>query len=504
MEYEHVSESEKVVYELPKWAKFIVRFYAVVFLLGTIVVYAKLLYSATTKGQEWLLIVTNSAVTTYNIIIIASFAFTLVLILEILYGVGVYKLKRWTLPLILTYSFSTLLTSFLRLPNLNFTRVDDLVSLLIGIIFMSVVGYVSIKYRSRFTGSARKLLIQIPLLTVLLPFIIFVTLNQIFIDDNQINDSDLILEQIAVLEESKNAHYMLPIIDELSTRQLEEYEIALTIAEGLQDETVTNSDDILGYVNSVQNLTDRFIAASNRQAYQCPTLTNNYEADAPLCNLSDIRNLALLTSLRAFAETNIGNSDQSLETSMSIVRMGNLLSNSEQPILIEHIVGIALMRIGLESIERTIDSKATTSDEVLINTADELQDYMMHGTALSTSLQKEYMSTKESLRPFEKYSQYFYQHNKTVNDLAELTRKQMEVAVASCGDDYSRKLKQLESYVDEEQKDVNAFLLISPNGIGEILKGGLMASLGSVRGKECELNTLNETVRDKIEMKLAK
>ena len=124
-----------------------VVFYAVVFLLYTIVVGVQLVHSVTTRGKELLTVVTDSMVSTSGIIAISLFVFALViLILEVIYGIGVYKFRRWVLPLVLTFSFSTLLIGILNLFNLNFAGITNLVGLLIGMTFMCVVGYTSIKF----------------------------------------------------------------------------------------------------------------------------------------------------------------------------------------------------------------------------------------------------------------------------------------------------------------------------------------------------------------------
>ena len=325
----------------------------------------KLVHAVTTIGQELLAVVTDSMVSTSGIVAIALFAFALiVLILEVLYGIGVYKFKRWVLPLVLTFSFSTLLIGFLSLLNLNFAGIADLVSLLIGMAFMGLVGYTSIKYWSVFTGSARKLLFQIPLLLVLLPFILFATLSQIFTDDLEINDSDLVLQPVDVLTESNNAHYSLPDIDGLSAQEQQGYETALGYAKELEDVNLNNQEAV-NYINQTRGLTNSVIAASTKRGYQCPTLVNNYGLDAELCSLNDIRDLAILTSLRAGVEADTGDKDQAISTAVSIVKLGDLVGNTEQPLLIEHLVGIALMNIGLGSLERTLITSATTSNQTL-------------------------------------------------------------------------------------------------------------------------------------------
>lgn len=499
MEYEQPPTEpieESVTYELPKWVKILFRFYAVIFLLGTIIVGIKLIHSVTTRGQELLTIVTDSVVSTSGIIAISLFAFALVvLILEVIYGIGVYKFKRWVLPLILTFSLSTLLIGLLNIVNLNFVGTVDLIGLLIGMSFMGLIGYASIKYWSTFTGSARKLLIQIPLILVLLPFIVFAILFQIFTDDAQINDSDLVLQPVEVLSEFDNAHYSITDIDGLSAQQRQSYETALTYAKELDGKNLSSSEAI-NLVNQTKGLTDDYIVASGKRGYQCPTSVNNYGFDAELCSLNYIRDLAVLTSFRAGVEADTGNKDQAISTAVSIVQLGDLVGNTEQPLLIEHLVGIALMNIGLESLERTLKTSATTSNQTIHSAVSDLEQSKINDTTFADSLRREYMGLKDASKSFEQFSNYFYQHNKTVNQRAEIFRMGVAISSQGCNADTSQEQREVEQQVEKIRMSATKWPVISPNFIGKILNSVVVASLNTAGQKGCEVNELNQSVQE--------
>lgn len=495
--------TEEAVYELPKWVKILFRFYAVIFLLGTIVVGVKLVHSVTTWGQELLTIATDSLVSTSGIIAIALFAFALVILaLEVLYGIGAYKFKRWVLPLVLTFSFSTILIGLLNIFNLNFAGIADLVSLLIDMTFMGLVGFAGIKYWNVFTGPARKLLIQIPLLLVFLPFIVFATLSQIYTDDPQINDTDLVLQSIEVLPEFDNAYYSLPNIDDLSAQQQLSYKSALAVAKEIDGKDFNNPEAV-SLLNQTRGLTNDFIAASNKKGYQCPTLVNNYGIDAVICSLNDIRDLAILTSFRAAVEVDTGNPDQAIDTSVSIVRAGDLISNAEQSELIEYLVGVALMNIGLESIERTLNNSTSTSNQVIESAISELEQSKIDTDTFSGSLRREYTSMKDMSKSFEQFSNYFYQHNKTVNERAELFRKQISMSSLGCNADTTRQQQEIEQLVTEIRLAPTKWPVISPNFIGKVLNSVVVASLNTSGQKGCEVNDLNLSMRGKMEQKMA-
>jgi len=251
-----------------------ITFYIVFLLLGTIAV-SLFIHSVTSLIQEQSAIITDSQTSVSNTV--ATIPFTIIAIIVIMgifYGIGLYKFRRWVLPLVITFSFITLLIGILKVINFNFTSITDLIILLAVMTFMGLAGFASIKYWSVSTGPARKLLIQIPLLLALLPFIVFATLLQLYPDDSQINDEDLVLQPTKILPKLDNAHYSLPDTDNLSLLQQQNYEAVLTYAKEIDEESLNNPKAI-DLVHKTKELTDSYIDASDKRGYQCPTLLNN-------------------------------------------------------------------------------------------------------------------------------------------------------------------------------------------------------------------------------------
>ncbi len=497
MEYQKIPEAEEeIVYGLPKWPKILFRFYAIVFLLYTLVVGIQLFYS------ELLAVVADPMVSTSGIVAIAALAFALViLVLAILYGIGVYTFRRWVLPLVLTFSFSTLLIGLLSLLKLNFDGITGLIGTLIGMAFMGTVGYAAIKYWSRFTGSARKLRIQIPLLLVLLPFILFATLSQIFTDDKQINDSDLVLQPVELLSQSNNAYYSLPDIGSLPAQQQQIYESALEYAKEAEN-TNLNNQEAINLINQTRSLTDAVIEASSKRGYQCPTSVNNYGLDAELCSLNDIRDLAVLTAYRANVEADTGNKERAIETAVSVVQFGGLVGNTEQPTLIEHLVGIAVMDIGLESLERTLSTSATTSNQTVRSAISSMEQSKIKDGTFADSLRREYMGLKDTSKSFEQFSNYFYQHNKTVNQRAEIFRMGVTISSQGCDADTTQEQLEVNELVEEIRQSPTKWPIISPNFIGKVLNSVIVGSPHTARLKGCEVNELNERVQGLLQSSL--
>jgi len=476
--------------ELPKWVKILFRFYAIIFVLYTLLAGIYVVY-----GLTALFSFTDFSSTPLKIGVIIFFVLGLIfLIFQILYGFGVYTFKRWVLPIALTFSFSTLLSGLLTLINNDYEGVAYLIGLLIGMTLMGILGYTSLKYWHYFEGSARKLIVQIPLLIVLIPVLVFTTLSQVFTDDPFINDSDIVLQPVELLPESDNAHYSIPNIENLSASERQTFDVALAYTKAF-NEVNSSSTEAINFVNATKNLTDSYIAASTKIDYQCPTTVNNYTINAQTCNLNGIRDLALLTAFRARVEADTGNLEQAISTAVSVVKLGSLIGNTDHPLLLEYLVGIAVMNIGLESLERHLGESASTSNEASLAVLSELNESRINDTAYAQSLRREYMSHKDSTKSFAAFGSYFYQHNKTVNQQAEFFRKSAAVSSLGCSADKSQEQQEIERLVQEITESPSKLPIISPNFIGKTLNSVIFASLNIIDLKGCDVNEYNERIQ---------
>jgi hypothetical protein len=493
---------ESVVHnsELPAWVILFFKLYAGVFLGLLSIFTAKLIYFYTFELRDFLTSITFEGSHIYQgdievSSIIPAVFLLIVFALGILNAVAVFKTKRWALPLTLLSSFFIILLGSIALFSDGLEKPLHSVLVFMGIVMLLLVFYSGIKYWKFFTAPTRRLSNQIPSFILLLPVIVFASATFIFTDDPEIHDSDLLLSEITALEQSENAHYFLPVIKELKPDQRSDFEVALEFARA-DEGGVSGSPEAILAVEKVSNLVDDFVTASDKKGYQCPTVVNDYNFDAKLCSLNDIRNLAVLTSLRADIEAAAGNYDQAIKTAVSIVRMGALVGNSEQPVIIERLVGMALSRIGLETIQKIIDlpefSIGNSQNEVMA----ELDRYKFNNSSSVASMKREYLTLKNSYAPLEQYASYFYQHNKTVNDLAEVFRRQIEVLGSSCGPEHLKKSEDLENYIRRNQAIYP--VPAAPNYIGEIVNMVIIASLNNIKDSDCEISELRETVHDAL------
>jgi hypothetical protein len=489
--------------EQPMWVKIVFHVYATFLLILSILAGVIAL-----RGLVLLFSETQERSTLFSFeLLFFTYVFLLILpALQITFAIHIIKSKRWTIPLILFFALYALLCGILRLVIGSFQDGIWFITLVVTL-FMGLLFYVGIKYRNTFTGPLRKLFLQIPLILLSLPFALLAVLQVVFVDDQTVNDSDLLLPPIQKLSDSDNAYVMLQLVKNLSAQEKELYESAQQFYTTQQSTKTFNTREAQMHVNTFTNVTDTFIKASSKKGYQCPIQENVSILDQG-CSHGDVRGIARLVALRAGTEAHAGMELQAMETALSILRLGYKIGNGEQPTIVDHLVGIALMRIGMESLQLVLQQTESLPTNFVENIQDELTKYLLDGTALATGFKREYIDyklfTSKSLP--QEYTtgtknSYFYQKNKTANSYADFTRKQIEVARADCGEDFIQKQERLNAFV-EKNKELSFLSLISPNSMGKILTSVSFASLGSFRKKECELNELNRSLQNTLQEKV--
>ncbi len=484
---------------MPKWFKWLFRTYAVLLLVGAIFVAVKFGLNIISQVGAFPLFLSESPLSPTNLFVIGFAALAaLVIVLIIAYSVDLFRLRRWSLPVLLFFVVSSSLVAVLSMLRGNYANTGELIGIIVYLTIIFSIGYGAWSYRSAFFGPARKLWIQIPLLIVLVPIAFFSTLAQIYTDDDAINDADLILPSVTVLSETDNAHFALPKIDTLSPSERTAFDKAGEYYRALEKNENIDVGAASIVLGDLAEITDRFVRVSGASEYQCPSSVNTHGLDAVICPLHELRDMAQIVALRSYVEATQGNTEAALVSAFAPARLGKLVS-AEQPLLIEHLVGIALVRIGVESVERTVN-QATSSLSVETSSAiaRELAVYEFDGSSLENSLKREYMSGKEVLRPFEQVGGYAFHYNSTNNEFAELARQNIEISGAECGDDLVQKMSALEASIDEERRSPMWWTLLKPNSIGGIMKSVFSSSLGGAREKECKLNEINETLQQRL------
>ncbi|OIO31842.1 MAG: hypothetical protein COZ49_01840 [Candidatus Yonathbacteria bacterium CG_4_10_14_3_um_filter_47_65] len=421
-----------------------------------------------------------------------------ILILGIIYSIGVFRLKRWVLPVILFFTIGSSVASVRVFITKYYISAGEFLGLVIGLALTLTIACGAWAYRKEFSGPARKLWIQIPLLLVFAPVVMFSILTPIYTDDLGVYDSDILLPNMEILSEFDNAYYALPVIDELplplrdALIETDEYYRALEQGKSI------GIDEVAPHLNALAGIIDAFIGASQKSGYQCPSSVNEYGPATILCSLEGFRAMAKAVALRSYVEAREGRIDIALDIALAPARFGKLM-DSGHPDFIEHLVGIALTGISIDSIGRVLD-QATPSESIPPNIARELEMYEFDGSSFVVFLKREYMERKKMLQMFEKLEGYSFHYANTLNDFAAIARRDIEAAGQRCGD----RLEQNEAFFGVNVKEIKNspiwLTALKPNGIGEILKQtiGDIPLGGSVRVKECAVNERNEKVQQRL------
>jgi hypothetical protein len=287
-------------------------------------------------------------------------------------------------------------------------------------------------------------------------FLVFILIVYILLfsrDAATVNDADLLLDPVEVLDQSNNAYYVFPIIDELP---------------GATDRAIT----------------DAFIAASKLPGYQCPTLINNYFATVELCLVHNFRNAANLVADRAKASLLIGDTADALESTLSIVRAADLLAVSNGTV-IEELIAVALYSSAADALEQLVGELSSTQNKQV---AEVLQQHRPDRTTLMNAIRVEYMISKDMILQVgtgssnqyteKDLSSYRWQPNRTTNELADWYRLILGIEPAS------------NTEIQEELENITNIsprVLIEPNSTGKIFLSTIVGPMVNVTERHSQL-----------------
>ena len=514
MEYEQTPQPEpEVVHEIPIWAKLLFRFHAPI-ILGIVAIVLVRFLSLVPE-------VLNDVGLDQSLIFVAVLFLGLVIVsitIAALYGYSLFRLKRWTVIPSCFVAFNACLYLYIytTLPSIHPVVVIIVVSFNILSLFVAAT---SVLFRNLLSKSSKitSIIFGTLFILLLLPCLIYGLASIIVQDHKTVKDSDLILEPVKLLSQADNAHYYLPDIDTLDDIKTEQYQSALDIARAVSNEGL-NIDQAKIAVKETQTLTDAFITASKQKGYQCPTSVNKHDFDTVLCSLNDIRDLGMLTTLRAKVALSEGNVEDAAESSLAVVKMARHMEETHQT-LIEYLVAVTLYDMAAEPLRElaslynvqysSTTQRATSSSGIndvpnIILLA--IQDTSPGHTNLSTSYRGEYLALKNRFMDqsilknefnVELKESYLWHPNRTTNFIADLTRKQIMYANLECGE--GKELAIEMSNEIEALRMIEPIDYVKPNILGRILLSVSAASLTDARNKACLVEQQYEELEAEFE-----
>ncbi len=314
-------------------------------------------------------------------------------------------------------------------------------------------------------------------------------------DDKAISDADLMLVIPPPAPVKDNAATYIAIQNNLSEsdddilNRIPVYKDGTFSLNGVRLDTAT----VRAYVAESRALADDFVTASKQKVYQCPlTYGQNSFYNKP-CSFLALRTYGDLTAFHARYHVSIGDYNMASAYTESLLRFGSLVANQDVPFaLIEHLIGVALYGFALDILE--------TNPKLVAFMQKRLPNYRISAEAQVNTFKSEYLSLKETILDGmvvtdsngRIFSSYYHQPNRTINTLAEMWRINIKNVSTVCGTQIDD--SEFKAYEATRKNETIFSYALKPNFTGRQLIYTVMASLGNVRDKRCEVNNRLEAL----------
>lgn len=466
----------------PKWLNVVFKTWAILNFL--VIVGTFIAIAVSLKSNIKIITQLTEISISYSLILYGLYGAVFVLLLIYLIPFwGAFKLRKWVLPiLIVLFVFSAVNTIALLFRPLQFSIFAIITNLII--VAIALLGFV---FRNYFTGTYRKLSIQIIFFIFIVPVLSIGTLALLFPDLEKVNDTDLLQNNFLSANKDQNSYYTLIGINnqvyEPTGQANDRYK---QFIEGKSWDQ-TEVDTIL---NRNENALNEGRAAALLPYYQCPSYESGLSATTELCPMNYLRSIARVASLSALSKAQKGDFQGAVDDALMPVRIGQLLEDEPVIALIDYLVGDAMKRTGLNTTQ-IILSKYQIPSEILMARVNELQKYTQNEKGLKNAFRLEYQSGKNSLAFVNKINSNFYiQPNRFFSDMADDTRQKMALTDTPC---YQLKttLEQYQKNFEEKvPKIVYWKLPFTRNALFEILKSVILVDLSSTQKKRCESDSI--------------
>lgn len=453
---------------------------------------------------------------TVSLLVVLSLLWALTLVAVTAFVRDLWSFRRWTLVFLLPlFTVQLLVVGQMLIRYHDWVSLATLLTASLNLLLLAVITYVAMKNRTWFSGRTRRLLFQIPLFAWLLPSAVIVLANLVFIDQRSVDDADLAPVILTPLPPEENVYSVLPIPRHLSPEEKLVFDRALD--EMPQEGIMTLSpQDQWGWINMTQPLVDRFTLAVRASEYQCSDNLNDFSPNASLCPLNDFRQIASIVQKHASYATEAGDYDVAAAYIGSLYRFGDALASNQQGHLIENLVAIAIFGMANESLSALLDASedgrliSADSRRALREVLEEhhpLPEHLASAPVMDYQMIKFTLQNSEQLpeadepffNDFSMYQippSYVWHPNRTLNEFAEVARLQRDNYLAPCGDDtYAR---ELEAMVNEAIDQPLLMTILSPNGVGNVLKRVVIASLNNAKGTVCETQVQTEGLLERL------
>lgn len=476
----------------PKWLSVIFKIWGILgfFILGIIVIAIALKL----KSQIKIITELTEISVSYSLILYGLYAVAFVLILVYLIPFfGAFKLRKWLLPILIILSLFSVIDLFsiffLNSSQLSSNSIFQIIWNL-AIITLAVLAFV---FKSYFSGKYRKLSLQLIFFIFTIPILAIGTLSLLFPDLPDINDTDLTKNNFARPIREQNSYYtLIEISEQVYEPTGQANDRYKQFYEGRAWDQ-TEADFIL---NKNKNTLEAIRKAATLFYYQCPSYAENISPSAELCAMNYLRASGRVASLSALSRAGQGDFQGAIDDALVPVRIGQLMIDEPSITLIDYLVGDAMKRIGLNTLQIII-TRYQIPSEMLLPRIAELQKYTQNEKGLKNAFRLEYQSGKNSIAFVNKINSDFYiQPNRFFTEMAEDTRQKMAITDTPC---YKLETT-LKEYQEKIPKIVIWKLPFTRNALFEVLKSVILVDLSSTQNKKCESDLLVEKTRLQVAM----
>jgi hypothetical protein len=453
---------------------------------------------------------------TVSLIVVLSLLWVLTLVAVTAFVRDLWSFRRWTLVFLLPlFTIQLLMVGQMLIRYHDWVSLATLLTASLSLLLLTVITYVAMKNRIWFSGRKRRLLFQIPLFALLLPSAVIVLANLVFIDQRSVDDADLEPVILTPIPLEENVYSVLPIPRNLGPEEKLAFDRALD--EMPQEGIMTLSpQDQWDWINMTQPLVDQFSLAVRASEYQCSDNLNDFSPNARLCPLNNFRQIASIVQEHAYYASEAGDYAAAAAYTGSLYQFGDALASNQQGHLIEKLVAIAIFGMANESLSALLaasEDGRIISDDSKRALRETLEEHHPRPEHLVSAPVMDYQNIKFTLlhpeqlpeadepfsNDFTMYqipSSYIWHPNRTLNEFAEVARLQRNNYLASCDNDtYAR---ELEVMVDEAIDQPLIITMLSPNGVGNILKRVVVASVNDVKETVCETQVQTEGLLERL------
>ena len=444
---------------------------------------------------------------------------TLVFLLMVVYYVGLFRLRRWTVPVSVFVAGNLLLTLAYRTTVVSDQVVLEgmiLVSWLFAVLWFLLflmVAWLSVTYRATLPGPAKRLWLQVPIVLLLLPGLLFVVGSLVFQDISSVSDNHLTPKEQPVLADEENAYLVLVIEEEMTEAELRAVEQAGALYTSFRDTgDAIDQTALTLVVSDTKRVTDSFLVASTLPGLQCPGIVNVYAPETLLCDLNSVREAAVLTSLRVQYELSRGNLSQAVRGSTALIEFAHHYETiSTSAYLLDYLVANAVRKIGYEALDATLAQLAASEMSQSTSTATSSADLvLLHEwvqrvleetrpkvETISETAKSEYKHLKASYaEPLGNLpASYIWHPKRTQQDMAHFFTVTEEYYRQECGSSgEAEALSVLESYSEKYEDLPVAMTVVKPNSIGVVMNSVVLSSLSDVKETFCETAAKHESL----------